>query len=260
MAASTSCAGAGRAAPAAEAVPALLPGRWLEAGLGDLGEACRRAPLLGRPLRPDRGQRADDPRAWPPGMAARTRSASACACRSSAGETEAEAWAVSARAGADATEGQTRLHPHLLRQLRRPTSGCSELAAPMATSSSRIFGRASPRSARAPASPSSALPSSAPSTLQSFIDLGCHSFCMSGYLHDEEAGRFGRWSCRSSRNATAGACWPREGRNRATSFARLRSGRHIGRPGTLPQQRLDRRLADRAADATRRSKPASTGR
>jgi len=28
--------------------------------------------------------------------------------------------------------------------------------------------------------------------LQSFIDLGCHSFCLSGYLHDEEAERFGR--------------------------------------------------------------------
>jgi len=30
-------------------------------------------------------------------------------------------------------------------------------------------------------------------TLQKFIDLGCHSFCLSGYLHDEEAERFGKW-------------------------------------------------------------------
>ncbi len=29
-------------------------------------------------------------------------------------------------------------------------------------------------------------------TLQEFIDLGCHSFCLSGYLHDEEAERFAR--------------------------------------------------------------------
>ena len=29
-------------------------------------------------------------------------------------------------------------------------------------------------------------------TLQEFIDVGCHSFCLSGYLHDEEAERFGR--------------------------------------------------------------------
>ena len=28
--------------------------------------------------------------------------------------------------------------------------------------------------------------------LQEFIDLGCHSFCLSGYLHDEEAERFAR--------------------------------------------------------------------
>ena len=30
-------------------------------------------------------------------------------------------------------------------------------------------------------------------TLQQFIDAGCHSFCLSGYLHDAEAERFGRW-------------------------------------------------------------------
>ena len=30
-------------------------------------------------------------------------------------------------------------------------------------------------------------------TLQQFIDLGCTSFCLSGYLHDEEASRFARW-------------------------------------------------------------------
>ncbi len=30
-------------------------------------------------------------------------------------------------------------------------------------------------------------------TLQEFIDLGCRSFCLSGYLHDEEATRFARW-------------------------------------------------------------------
>ena len=30
-------------------------------------------------------------------------------------------------------------------------------------------------------------------TLQSYIDIGCPSFCLSGYLHDEEANRFGGW-------------------------------------------------------------------
>jgi alkanesulfonate monooxygenase len=29
-------------------------------------------------------------------------------------------------------------------------------------------------------------------TLRQYIDVGCHSFCLSGYLHDEEAERFGR--------------------------------------------------------------------
>ncbi|MFV0294530.1 MAG: LLM class flavin-dependent oxidoreductase [Hyphomicrobiaceae bacterium] len=29
--------------------------------------------------------------------------------------------------------------------------------------------------------------------LQQSIDVGCHSFCLSGYLHDEEATRFARW-------------------------------------------------------------------
>lgn len=30
-------------------------------------------------------------------------------------------------------------------------------------------------------------------TLQGYIDIGCHSFCLSGYLHADEAERFGRW-------------------------------------------------------------------
>ncbi len=30
-------------------------------------------------------------------------------------------------------------------------------------------------------------------TIQGYIDIGCHSFCMSGYLHDAEAERFGKW-------------------------------------------------------------------
>ncbi len=35
-------------------------------------------------------------------------------------------------------------------------------------------------------------PAQCADTLQQFIDLGCHSFCLSGYLHDEEAERFAR--------------------------------------------------------------------
>lgn len=35
-------------------------------------------------------------------------------------------------------------------------------------------------------------PEQCAATLQQFIDAGCHSFCLSGYLHHEEAERFGR--------------------------------------------------------------------
>ena len=36
-------------------------------------------------------------------------------------------------------------------------------------------------------------PEQCASVLQQYIDIGCHSFCLSGYLHDEEARRFQRW-------------------------------------------------------------------
>ena len=35
-------------------------------------------------------------------------------------------------------------------------------------------------------------PQQCAATPQQFIDAGCHSFCLSGNLHDEEAERFGR--------------------------------------------------------------------
>lgn len=36
-------------------------------------------------------------------------------------------------------------------------------------------------------------PAQCAATLQQFIDLGCTSFCLSGYLHDAEATRFAHW-------------------------------------------------------------------
>ena len=36
-------------------------------------------------------------------------------------------------------------------------------------------------------------PEQCAATLQQFIDAGCHSFCLSGYLHHEEAWRFANW-------------------------------------------------------------------
>ena len=62
--------------------------------------------------------------------------------------------------------------------------------ASMAISCCHIFGPASPRCDRAPVSRRSAIPSA--EMLQQFIDAGCHSFCLSGYLHDEETDQFRR--------------------------------------------------------------------
>lgn len=36
-------------------------------------------------------------------------------------------------------------------------------------------------------------PEQCANVLQQYIDIGCHSFCLSGYLHDDEAYRFQRW-------------------------------------------------------------------
>jgi len=36
-------------------------------------------------------------------------------------------------------------------------------------------------------------PEQCANVLQQFIDIGCHSYCLSGYLHDDEALRFKKW-------------------------------------------------------------------
>ena len=36
-------------------------------------------------------------------------------------------------------------------------------------------------------------PEQCAATLQEYIDIGCTSFCLSGYYHHDEAERFGRW-------------------------------------------------------------------
>lgn len=106
-------------------------------------------------------------------------------------ETEAEAWAAANELVRDVTEGQTsfirtyygssaanqrvqelaRTHgdliePHLWTGITRvrPGAGIAVVGDPRQCAD----------------------------TLQRFIDLGCHSFCLSGYLHDAEAERFAR--------------------------------------------------------------------
>jgi alkanesulfonate monooxygenase len=97
--------------------------------------------------------------AWRPATAAPTTSASACACRSSAGRPRR-------KRGELAAIGET-IEPHLWTGITqvRPGAGIA------------VVGN----------------PEQCAETLQNFIDLGCHSFCLSGYLHDEEAHRFGKW-------------------------------------------------------------------
>jgi alkanesulfonate monooxygenase len=40
---------------------------------------------------------------------------------------------------------------------------------------------------------STADPRQCADVLQGYIDIGCRSFCLAGYLHDEETWRFKKW-------------------------------------------------------------------
>ena len=107
-------------------------------------------------------------------------------------ETEAEAWDAAHELVRDVTEAQTRfIRTHYassvanqrVQQLAREQG---ELIGPhLWTGVTRVR-------------PGAGIvvvgnPRQCADTLQQFIDLGCSSFCLSGYLHDEEATRFARW-------------------------------------------------------------------
>ena len=177
--------------PLQKPYPQLLSRRRIEAGLGDIRQAFRRAPLLGRHLRAHRTNMAEIR-----SMAARHGRDQAIGfgmrlqiiCR----QTEQEAWEFAHELVRDVTRGADKL-----RQARY-----------FATLGSQSAGAASlPRSATiephlwtgiTAVRPGAGIaivgtPEQCADTLQSYIDLGCHSFCLSGYLHDEEAERFGRW-------------------------------------------------------------------
>jgi len=107
-------------------------------------------------------------------------------------ETEAEAWDAAHELVRDVTEAQTRhIRTHYAssaanRRVQQLAREHGELIGPhLWTGLSRVRPGAGivvvgdPRQCAA--------------TLQQFIDLGCESFCLSGYLHDEEATRFARW-------------------------------------------------------------------
>lgn len=107
-------------------------------------------------------------------------------------ETEAEAWDAAHELVRDVTEAQTRfIRTHYAssaanRRVQQLAREYGDLIAPhLWTGITRVR-------------PGAGIvvvgdPAQCAATLQQFIDLGCTSFCLSGYLHDEEATRFARW-------------------------------------------------------------------
>jgi alkanesulfonate monooxygenase len=107
-------------------------------------------------------------------------------------ETEAEAWDAAQELVRDVTEAQTRfIRTHYansvanqrVQQLAREHG---DLIAPHLWTG---ITRARPGAGIVVVGN----PTQCAETLQQFIDLGCTSFCLSGYLHDEEATRFAKW-------------------------------------------------------------------
>jgi alkanesulfonate monooxygenase len=107
-------------------------------------------------------------------------------------ETEAEAWDAAHELVRDVTEAQTRfIRTHYAgsaanRRVQQLAREYGDLIGPhLWTGITRVR-------------PGAGIvvvgdPHQCAATLQQFIDLGCISFCLSGYLHDEEATRFARW-------------------------------------------------------------------
>jgi len=106
-------------------------------------------------------------------------------------ERESDAWAAAAELLRGVNEGQTRfIKTHYAssaanRRVQELASTYGDLIAPhLWTGITRVR-------------PGAGIcivgdPAQCADTLQQFIDLGCHSFCLSGYLHDAEAERFAR--------------------------------------------------------------------
>ncbi len=107
-------------------------------------------------------------------------------------ETEAEAWDAARELVRDVTEAQTRfIRTHYAssaanRRVQELAREHGDLIAPhLWTGVTRVR-------------PGAGIvvvgdPAQCAGTLQQFIDLGCVSFCLSGYLHDAEATRFAQW-------------------------------------------------------------------
>jgi alkanesulfonate monooxygenase len=163
---------------------AILSRRRQPAGLGDLGQALRRASVLGRHLSAHPGEHGGDPRH---GGQARPRGQIGfgmrlqIVCR----ETEQEAWEF-AHDLVGTPARRRRRSCASASPPRRPTAGVRELAADGEVIERNLFtGITKVRPGAGIAVVGT--PEQCAETLQDYIDLGCHSFCLSGYLHDEEA-------------------------------------------------------------------------
>ena len=107
-------------------------------------------------------------------------------------ESEEEAWEVARKLVADVTAEQERVikteyaHSEANQRVQQLARDYGELIAPnLWTGLTK-------------ARPGAGIvivgnPQQCAETIQRYIDIGCHSFCLSGYLHDEEATRFGDW-------------------------------------------------------------------
>ena len=176
--------------PLPEALSEILSGRRLGAGGGALGEALRRASLLGRHRRADRRQHE--------GAAGARRQARArdelgfgmrlqIVCR----ENEKEAWEAADKlvrnVTAERTDSSRRYYRHSVANQR-----VQELARTMGDLIAPNLWTGLTK-----ARPGAGIcivgnPEQCADVLQQYIDIGCHSFCLSGYLHDAEAERFHR--------------------------------------------------------------------
>ena len=107
-------------------------------------------------------------------------------------ETEAEAWDAAHELVRDVTEAQTRfIRTHYAASManQRVQQLAQEHGALIAPHLWTGVTRVRPGAGIVVVGN----PEQCAATLQRFIDLGCRSFCLSGYLHDEEATRFARW-------------------------------------------------------------------
>ena len=183
--------GANPSAHPAAALSEILSRRRLAPGVGDFRKAFRRASVLGRYAGTDRCRTSPRSATSRRRTTARTRSASACGLQVICREREQDAWDAAETLVKDATDKQKQeiktlyMRSAANQRVQELAKEYGDLIMPhLWTGITRVR----PGAGIAVVGD----PQQCAATLQQFIDAGCHSFCLSGYLHDEEAERFGR--------------------------------------------------------------------